>query len=323
MHGSPETMRRPGLVWIPGGDFTMGSNDHYPEEAPAHRVAVGGFHIDAHPVTNEEFAEFVAATGHVTVAETAPDLVDYPGADPALLVPASAVFTPPGRPVDLTDAYQWWQSVSGADWRHPVGPHSTVDGLGEHPVVHVAHADAEAYAAWAGKQLPTEAEWEFAARGGREGAEYAWGDELTPHGRHMANVWQGEFPNVNDVADGYAWTSPVGSFDPNGYGIYDMIGNVWEWTADWWAEQRRLAPRAASCCGTPPARVNPTGGPRQLSVDPDTPAEVRKPRKVMKGGSYLCAPNYCRRYRPAARLPQTIDTTTCHLGFRCVVRDPP
>ncbi len=320
MPDSSETAVRD-LIWVPGGEFTVGSNVHYPEEAPAHRVVVDGFHIDARPVTNDEFARFVADTGHVTLAETAPNAVDYPQADSALLVPASAVFCPPGRPVDLTNAYEWWRSVPGADWRHPRGPQTTIDGMGDHPVVHVAYADAEAYAAWAGKALPTEAEWEFAARGGaRDGAPYAWGDELTPQGRYMANFWQGDFPHANDLADGYAWTSPVGSFDPNGYGLYDMIGNVWEWTADWWAEQRRLAPRTPSCCGSTPARVNPTGGKRQLSVDPQLPALARAPRKVMKGGSHLCAENYCRRYRPAARLPQTLDTSTCHLGFRCIVR---
>jgi sulfatase modifying factor 1 len=298
----------------------MGSDRHYPEEAPAHRVAVDGFHIDAHPVTNDAFAAFVEATGHVTVAETAPDPADYPHADPALLVPASAVFSPPGHPVDLTNAYEWWTSVPGADWRHPQGPGTSLDGLGDHPVIHLAHADAAAYAAWAGKDLPTEAEWECAARGGDDNTEYAWGDELTPGGKHLANVWQGDFPNVNDLGDGYLWTSPVGTFPPNGYGLYDMIGNVWEWTADWWAEQRRLAPRTASCCGPPSARVNPAGGTRQMSVDPEQPIPARVPRKVMKGGSFLCAPNYCRRYRPAARLPQPVDTSTCHLGFRCVQR---
>lgn len=296
----------------------MGSNGHYPEETPAHRVFVDGFHIDPYPVTNNEFAEFVAATGHVTVAEKAPGPAEYPDADPALLVASSAVFTPPGYSVDLTNAYQWWSAVPGADWRHPQGPASSLDGLGDHPVVHIAWADAAAYAAWAGKELPTEAEWEYAARGGLDGAEFAWGDELVPNGKHMANVWQGDFPNVNTLEDGYRWTSPVGSFPANGFGLYDMIGNVWEWTADWWADQRRLAPRAASCCGTTPRRDNPVGGTRQMSVDVDQPITSRVARKVMKGGSFLCAPNYCRRYRPAARLPQTVDTSTCHLGFRCV-----
>jgi formylglycine-generating enzyme required for sulfatase activity len=194
---------------------------------------------------------------------------------------------------------------------------STVDEIEDHPVVHLTFADAAAYAAWAGKALPTEAEWEFAARGGLDGAEYAWGDELTPDGRHLANVWQGEFPIANDRSDGYEWTSPVGAFEPNGYGLLDMIGNVWEWTADWWSSHRR-AP-APSCCGVP-ARVNPAGGIEALSVDPSVELAMRVGRKVMKGGSYLCAPNYCRRYRPAARLPQAVDTSTGHLGFRCVRR---
>ena len=228
---------------------------------------------------------------------------------------SSAVFTPPAHPVGLTDAYQWWSSVAGADWRHPQGPGSDLTGLDDHPVVHVGYADAEAYAAWVGKVLPTEAQWEFAARGGREASEFAWGDELTPGGRHLANVWQGDFPTTNDLADGYRWTSPVGAFDPNPYGLVDLIGNVWEWTADWW---RSRHPAAPSCCGTD-ARTNPSGGTAALSVDGAVPITQRMPRRVMKGGSYLCAPNYCRRYRPAARLPQPIDTTTGHLGFRCAL----
>jgi len=304
-------------VWIPGGVFTMGSDQHYPEEAPAHRVEVAGFWIDAHPVTNDEFAAFVADTGHVTLAERAPDPADYPGADPAMLVPASAVFTPPAHRVPLTDAYRWWSSVPGADWRHPRGPSSSLHGLGDHPAVHVAYADAAAYAAWAGKTLPTEAEWECAARGGLDGAEYAWGEELTPGGRHLANVWQGDFPIANDEADGFYWTSPVGAFERNGYGLSDMIGNVWEWTADWWSAHRRPA---NACCAPPPVRIDPGGGSEALSIDTAVPLPARIGRKVMKGGSYLCAPVYCRRYRPAARLPQPVDTATCHLGFRCVRR---
>ncbi|BFU43838.1 formylglycine-generating enzyme family protein [Krasilnikovia sp. MM14-A1004] len=300
-------MATDGMVWVPGGRFTMGSDAHYPEEGPAHPMAVDGFHIDRHPVTNDQFAAFVADTGHTTLAERAPDAADYPDADPALLVPSSAVFTPPAYPVDLRDAYLWWSAVAGADWRHPQGPGSGIDGLGHHPVVHVGHADAEAYAAWAGRTLPTEAEWEYAARAGGSG-EYAWGTELTPDGRHMANVWQGDFPYANEQADGWYWTSPVGSFPVNGFGLHDMIGNVWEWTADWWSAHR--AEPAPACCG----------GARASSVDPALPPPARIPRKVIKGGSYLCAPNYCRRYRPAARLPQPIDTTTGHVGFRCVAR---
>jgi formylglycine-generating enzyme required for sulfatase activity len=304
------------MVWIPGGTFTMGSDQHYREEAPTHSVAVDGFFVDRHPVTNDEFAAFVAATGHVTLAERSPNPDDYPDADPTALVPASAVFTPPDHTVPLSEPYRWWFSIPGADWRHPRGPHSDLAGLGDHPAVHIGWADAAAYATWIDKALPTEAEWEFAARGGLEGTEYAWGHELTPGGQYLANVWQGNFPVSNDEADGYYWTSPVGNFPPNGYGLHDMIGNVWEWTADWFTAHRRPA---AACCGPPP-RVNPTGGREQLSVDPGAPVAARVGRKVMKGGSYLCAPNYCRRYRPAARLPQPIDTSTCHLGFRCVHR---
>ncbi len=304
------------MVWVAGGRFTMGSDRHYPEEAPAHLVEVDGFHIDAHPVTNTEFAEFVAATGYITQAELTPDAADYPGADPAKLVPSSAVFVPPERPVPLTDAYLWWHSVAGADWRRPEGPDSTIDGRGDHPVVHVGRADAQAYAQWAGKALPTEAEWEFAARGGLDDAEFAWGEALTPGGVHMANVWQGDFPHRNTAEDGWARTSPVGTYPANGYGLVDMIGNVWEWTADWWSPHRPAPP---GCCGAA-ARINPAGGRQALSVDPDVPIHARYPRAVIKGGSYLCAPTYCRRYRPAARLPQSIDTTTGHLGFRCLVR---
>ena len=305
------------MVWITAGRFTMGSDRHYPEEAPAHLAEVDGFHIDQHPVTNAEFAAFVAATGHVTQAEQPPDAADYPDADPALLVAASAVFIPPDKPVPLDDAYRWWFSVAGANWRHPEGPDSTIDGRGDHPVVHVGRVDAEAYALWAGKALPTEAEWEFAARGGSAGAEYAWGDVLTPDGVHMANVWQGDFPRHNTEEDGWFRTSPVGTYPANEYCLVDMIGNVWEWTADWWSAHRP-AP-APECCGVA-AKVNPTGGRAALSVDPDVPIHARVPRGVIKGGSYLCAPTYCRRYRPAARLPQPVDTTTGHLGFRCVVR---
>ncbi|WP_130513041.1 formylglycine-generating enzyme family protein [Krasilnikovia cinnamomea] len=299
------------MLWVPGGRFTMGSDEHYPEEGPAHPAAVDGFHIERHPVTNDQFAAFVADTGHVTLAERAPDAADYPDADPSLLVPSSAVFTPPAHRVDLRDAYQWWSGVPGADWRHPQGPGSGIEGLGRHPVVHVGHADAEAYAAWAGRSLPTEAEWEYAARAGGS-SEYAWGAELTPGGRHMANVWQGDFPHANDQADGWYWTSPVGSFPANGFGLHDMIGNVWEWTADWWSAHRTEP--VPACCGA-------ASRTRAQSVDAALPPHARIPRKVIKGGSYLCAPSYCRRYRPAARLPQPIDTTTGHVGFRCVVRN--
>jgi sulfatase modifying factor 1 len=297
------------MVRVAGARFLMGSDRHYPEEAPAHPVTVDSFWIDAHPVTNQEFARFARKTGHVTLAERPPDPADYPGADPALLVPASSVFVRPGRRVDLRNPYDWWTYVPGADWRHPQGPGSSIRARPDHPVVHVAWPDVEAYAEWAGKQVPTEAEWELAARGGLDGAEYAWGDELTPAGRWMANTWQGEFPNENTEADGYDGTSPVGRYPANGYGLLDMIGNVWEWTADWYAAH---AETSHACCTVD----NPRGGDRDRSIDPAD----RLPRKVMKGGSHLCAPNYCRRYRPAARMPQAVDTSTSHLGFRLVVR---
>ncbi len=299
-----------GMVWIAGGSFRMGSDSHYPEEAPAHRVTVDGFWIDRQPVTNAEFARFVRATRHVTVAERPADPAQYPGARPELLLPASSVFRSPGRPVPLTDPYQWWTYVPGADWRHPDGPGSSIGRKPDHPVVHVAWADVEAYAAWAGKQVPSEAEWEFAARGGLDGAEFAWGDELNPGGRWMANTWQGDFPVHNAVEDGYAGTAPVGRYPANGYGLLDMIGNVWEWTADWYQAH---AETSHACC----TLDNPRGGARERSVDPRD--QVPVPRRVMKGGSHLCAPNYCRRYRPAARMAQPVDTSTSHLGFRLML----
>jgi formylglycine-generating enzyme required for sulfatase activity len=302
---------------IPGGTFLMGSNRHYPEEAPAHRVQVDSFWIDRTPVTNSGFRRFVEATGYVTLAEIAPDPADYPGALPELLVPASVVFRKPARRVDLRNHFNWWSYVPGADWRHPQGPQSSLAGLDDHPVVHVAYVDAVAFASWAGKDLPTEAEWEIAARGGLEGAEFAWGDEIAPEGRVMANTWQGEFPIENLVIDGYETTSPCGAFPANGWGLYDMIGNVWEWTSDWYSD-RHTTRSQGPCCGAI-AAINPRGGDREGSFDPSMP--IRVPRKVMKGGSYLCAPSYCRRYRPAARMAQAIDTSTCHLGFRCVTRD--
>jgi formylglycine-generating enzyme required for sulfatase activity len=304
------------MVWIPGGTFRIGSDDHYPEERPAHRVTVDGFWMDRSPVTNARFRRFVRATGYVTVAERPPNPADYPGALPALLAPASLVFVNPGRPVDLRDLRHWWTYTAGANWRHPQGPGSTLGGRDQHPVVHIAYEDAAAYATWAGKQLPTEAEWEFAARGGLDGAEYAWGDEFEPGRRPRANTWQGEFPWQNLALDGHAGTSPVGAFPPNGYGLVDTIGNVWEWTTDWY--QTAHAPATdPSCCAA--AALNPRGGTAERSVDPSLPS-IRIPRKVIKGGSHLCASNYCRRYRPAARFPEAIDTSTCHLGFRCIVR---
>jgi formylglycine-generating enzyme required for sulfatase activity len=303
-----------GMIAIPGGTFRMGSDEHYAEEAPAHRVTVDPFFIDATPVTNREFRRFVEATGHVTFAEIAPRAEDYPGALPHMLKAGSLMFSPPTHAVDLRDWSQWWKFQFGATWRKPYGAGSSIKGLDDHPVVHVAYRDAEAYAAWAGKALPTEAEWEFAARGGLEDKEFAWGDELTPGGRHMANTWQGQFPHQNSREDGFARTSPVTAFPPNGYGVYDMIGNVWEWTADFWST-RHPADQPKACC----VPQNPRGGPEAGSFDPRQP-ELRIPRKVLKGGSHLCAPSYCRRYRPAARHAEPVDTSTSHVGFRCVLR---
>jgi formylglycine-generating enzyme required for sulfatase activity len=304
----------PGMVWIPGGTFAMGSDKHYPEEAPAHRVKVSGFWIDQTPVTNRQFQAFVRATGHVTFAEIAPDPSDYPGSLPHLIFSGSLVFTPPTHPVDLRDWSQWWTLMKGANWRRPYGPKSNIRGLADHPVVHVTFGDALAYAKWAGKDLPTEAEWEFAARGGLDGKEFAWGDELTPDGKHMANTWQGYFPFESRCEDGFESTSPVRTYPPNGYGLYDVIGNVWEWTTDWYTQGHEAAAQKACCIPE-----NPRGGPEAASYDPRLP-NIRIPRKVIKGGSHLCAPNYCRRYRPAARHAEPVDTSTSHVGFRCVVR---
>jgi len=285
------------MVWVAGGRFQMGSDDFYPEERPVHEVAVDGFWIDHHPVTNAEFRRFVKATGYLTVAEQAPDAADYPDADPALLVPGGLVFQPSAGPVDLSNWRSWWAWVPGASWRSPEGPGSTLHGRDRHPVVQVCHQDAAAYAEWAGKALATEAEWEYAARGGLEGKVFAWGDELAPKGRQMANTWQGEFPWQNLLLDRHERTSPVGSFPPNGYGLVDMTGNVWEWTSDLFTADHR----DSGCCA--PQR-----------------SEEAIPRRVIKGGSHLCAPSYCLRYRPAARQGEAVDTATTHIGFRCVLR---
>lgn len=308
----PRTAPHPGMVWIPGGVFLMGSDRHYPEEAPAHHVRVDGFWMDVFTVTNAAFARFVTETGYVTLAERPASAADYPGAEPKMLVPSSTIFRKPAGPVDMRNHYNWWAYVAGANWRHPRGPASSVRRLAEHPVVHVAYEDVEAYAAWAGKQIATEAEWEFAARGGLEGAEYVWGDELTPGGKHMANTFQGDFPYRNAMADGFEYTAPVGSFPANGYGLYDMAGNVWQWTSDWYQDHASID---SPCC----TADNPRGGERDASYDALTP-DIPIPRKVTKGGSHLCAPSYCRRYRPAARMAQPVDTSISHLGFRCIVR---
>lgn len=305
----------PEMAWIPGGTFVMGSNAHYPEEAPAHMVKVSGFWMAQTTVTNAQFARFVEETGYVTLAERSPDPAMYPGALPELLVPAGMVFTKPPRPVDMRNIGNWWAYVPGADWRHPQGPGSTIEDRYPHPVVQVALEDVEAYARWAGMQLPTEAEWEFAARGGFDGAEFAWGSEYMPGGKAMANTWQGEFPWQNLLADGFEGTAAVRSFPPNGYGLHEMTGNVWEWTSDWYRD-RHTAPRSSKACCIP---SNPRGGALDQSYDRQQ-TEIRIPRKVIKGGSHLCAPNYCRRYRPAARFPHPVDTSTSHVGFRCIVR---
>jgi formylglycine-generating enzyme len=300
---------------IPGGVFTMGSERFYPEERPLRRVRVEDFWIDETPVTNRQFAAFVEATGYRTFVEIAPDPRDYPGLAPEAAVAGSLVFQRTATPVPLDDYGQWWTFLAGADWRHPTGPGSEAEP--DHPVVHVAYADAEAYAAWAGKTMPTEAEFEFAARGGLVDADYAWGDELAPGGTILANYWQGLFPFANQRADGGYRTTAVGSYPANGYGLHDMIGNVWEWTRDWYSVPKAVRPGKdkSPCCAIP----DPRGGNLRGSVDPAQPG-VPIGRKVLKGGSHLCAANYCQRYRPAARHAQSIDSATSHIGFRCVVR---
>jgi formylglycine-generating enzyme required for sulfatase activity len=279
----------------------MGSDTAYPEERPAHRRDVESFVIDMHPVTNAEFRRFVKATGWVTTAEKSPNPADFPGADAADLVAGSLVFTPTGRPVPLDDWQRWWRWTPGADWRHPQGPESTLHGLDRHPVVHVSYEDAAAFADWSGKALPTEQQWEYAARAGTTGA-YAWGEEFMPRGRAMANTWRGEFPWRNDD-ERHPLTSPVGSYPANGWGLLDMIGNVWEWTSSPWTDSHGDSPdidaaAAQPCCGT-----------SSLSEGD---------RRTIKGGSHLCAPSYCQRYRPAARQGQAVRSTTSHVGFRCV-----
>jgi formylglycine-generating enzyme len=290
-------MSRPGMVWIPGGEFLMGSDSHYPEEAPAHRVRVDGFWMDQFTVTNRDFEQFVEKTGHVTLAEMPARAEDYPGAQPEMLLPSSTVFKKPSGPVDMRNHYNWWVYVRGANWRHPRGPASSIRNLMDHPVVHVAWQDVEAYAKWVGKELPSEAEWEFAARGGLEGKEFVWGDDLTPGGKHMANTWQGDFPYRNSLDDGYEYSAPVGSFPANNYGLYDMAGNVWQWTSDWYQEHSKID---SPCC----TADNPRGAIREASFDARLP-NIEIPRRVTKGGSHLCA---------------LIDTSISHLGFRCILR---
>ena len=320
---TPSSARARDMVRIPGGTFTMGSTEFYPDEAPAHARHVAAFALDRAPVTNDEFARFVADTGHVTLAERpldGPEFTHLPDADRR---PGSLVFHPTAGPVDLADWTQWWRWVPGADWRHPAGPGSGIADRGRHPVVHVAYADASAYAAWAGVRLPTEAEFELAARGGRGASPYAWGWQRDPGGVVMANTWRGRFPHLNEGARGWMGTSPVGEFPPNGHGLQDMIGNVWEWTTDYYTRSHAMAaalpepaasPRATGgqCCA--PAREDLA----RASAEPGSSV----PRRVLKGGSHLCAPEYCLRYRPSARSPQAEDSGTSHVGFRCA-RDLP
>ena len=307
----PEKEGPDGMVWVPGGAFRMGSDAFYPEERPVHEVVVGGFWMDSHAVTVAEFARFAASTGHVTVAERVPDPAQYPGAAPDVLVPGSLVFAQPPGPVPRNDPRRWWAWTPGAQWRHPEGPASTTRGRERHPVTHVAYEDAAAYAAWAGKSLPTEAEWERAARGGLDGAVYGWGDEFTPGGEAMANTWHGRFPWENLNPSGRRpGTVSADRYPPNGFGLFQMTGNVWEWTADFFTPGHGTG--VPACCL-----------PRDpLVSEPDSGDVLRPdrhiPRRVVKGGSYLCAPNYCFRYRPAARQGQAVDTSSGHIGFRCV-----
>jgi len=303
------------MVWIPGGEFSMGCSDPrkipyggrdpMPDSRPIHRVGVDGFWMDATEVTNAQFAEFIAATGYVTIAERVPRAEDFPGAPPENLVAGSIVFTPPEGPVPLDTHYRWWQYVPAADWRHPLGPGSSIDGHGQDPVVHVAYEDAVAYAAWAGKRLPTEAEWEFAARGGRTGAPYPWGDEFRPQDRWMANTWQGRFPAEDTGEDGFVGIAPVGSYPPNDYGLHDMSGNVWEWCSDWY--------RPDSYAAAAGVQVNPQGPPE--SFDPQEPGQAKR---VLRGGSFLCTEQYCSRYIVGTRGKGEVSSGSNHLGFRCV-----
>src|SRR5262245_8440514 len=308
----------PGMAWVPGGEFTMGTDSDlgWPDEKPAHRVRVDGFWMDEHEVTNAQFRAFVEATSYVTTAEKAPSLEEImsqmpPGTPPPSkeqLVPGSLVFQPTAGPVDTRDFSQWWHWTPGANWRHPEGPKSTIEGKDDHPVVHVSWDDATAYAKWAGKRLPTEAEWEFAARGGLDGKPYVWGDEPFSEEHPQCNIWQGDFPYKNTVKDGFERTAPVKSFAPNGYGLYDMAGNVWEWCADWYDREshRKRAGKGVT--------VNPKGPERTSD-----PARPFQPQRVQKGGSFLCNDSYCSRYRPSARHGCSPDTGMSHVGFRCVI----
>lgn len=320
----PSTEAPPGMLWIPGGVFSMGGGsdaasmcagvDVMADARPIHRVYVDGFWMDATEVTNEQFEKFVTATGYVTIAERQPKAEDFPGAPHEALVPGSLVFDPPSAAVPLNDYRQWWRYQAGANWRRPEGPGSKINDRGNYPVVHVAYADAMAYAKWAGKRLPTEAEFEFAARGGLSGMKYAWGDDLRQHGRWMANIYQGPFPTKDTGDDGFAGIAPVKSFPPNAYGLYDVAGNVWEWCSDWYqagyyAELKQVAAISR----------NPGGPP-----SPDEPAALGQRERVQRGGSFLCTDQYCTRYMVGSRGKGEVDTSSNHVGFRCVVeRNPP
>ncbi len=308
----------PGMAWIPAGAFLMGTNDKesFPNERPAHLVQVQGFWMDEHDVTNAEFSKFVEATGYVTTAERKINWEDLkkelppgtPKPDDSALAPGALVFTPTSGPVPLNDLSAWWRWVHGANWRHPEGPESSIQGRENHPVVQVSWYDAVAYAQWAGKRLPTEAEWEFAARGGLESKRYVWGDEFKPGGKYMANTWQGIFPVRDTGEDGFVGTSPVGSFPANGYGLYDMAGNVWQWCSDWYRVDTNLENASKNVCRNP-------GGPAE-SYDPGDPY---CPKRVVKGGSFLCNPDYCESYRPSARRGTPPDSGSSHTGFRGVI----
>ncbi|MCO5296438.1 MAG: formylglycine-generating enzyme family protein [Fimbriimonadaceae bacterium] len=300
---APSKAAPAGMVWIPGGEFQMGSEDGRPDERPVHTVELDGFWMDTHEVTNAEFKRFIDATGYVTVAERPLDPKDFPGVPPDKLVPGSLVFHEPGADQQVQGYLEWWVYLPGASWKHPLGPESDLKGLEDHPVTHVAYEDAEAYAKWAGKSMPTEAQWEYAARGGLKGESYPWGNELVDGGKDQANIWQGTFPRKNTEKDGFRLTAPVGSFAPNGYGLYDMAGNVWEWCADWYRPDGY----------TSSTKRNPTGP--DSSFDPDEPGV---PKHVVRGGSFLCTDQYCSGYRVASRMKSTADTGLANTGFRCV-----
>jgi sulfatase modifying factor 1 len=307
-----------GMVWIPGGEFSMGAADppemddvgmrSTTDSRPIHRVYVDGFFMDKTDVTNGQFADFVKATGYVTIAEKIPTAAEFPGAPPENLVAGGVVFSPPNHEIALNDHFQWWSYVKGANWRHPAGPKSSIKGKEVYPVVQVAYADAQAYARWAHKRLPTEAEWEFAARGGLWGKPYVWGEKFKPNGKWMANTFQGHFPDQDSGADGFIGVAPVGKFAPNGYGLYDMAGNVWQWTSDWYRPDYY-------------SQLAKLGGVARNPKGPETPFDPMEPndkKKVHRGGSFLCTDQYCSRYMVGTRGKGEVSTGTNHLGFRCV-----